>query len=374
MKVDLDKLPDDPDELKRVIGELQVQHQKALSKVEGLEEEVALLRQKLFGRKSEKPLEVDPEQGSLFDLPEADEADGEVDETESPEEEDDLVEIDSYKRRRKPGRKPLPSDLPREDIVHDIPEEEKHCACGAELTRIGEEVSERLRHIPARTVVERHVRPKYACRCCEGTEDEKPTVKIAPLPSRLLPKTIATPSLVAHILTSKFCDAVPFYRQEKQFARIGVEISRTTMCNWALKVGQAVDGLIEAEGDEVGVTERSEAEEDETGDQDDRAPVDGTVRLVGSHDARKNHHRRTGQQCDQRGDPRVRGGAEQQHRVELLPHGCEPFRQRLSRIGFQTIRDRLLDPAQRNALVERFAARSFPTEAGQDAMRALTSP
>ena len=62
-------------------------------------------------------------------------------------------------------------------------------------------------------------------------------MKIAPLPSRLLPKTIATPSLVAHILTSKFCDAVPFYRQEKQFARIGVEISRTTMCNWGHEGG-----------------------------------------------------------------------------------------------------------------------------------------
>ena len=243
MEPNFDNLPNDPDELKRVIGQLQEEHGEVVAR---LWEEIRHLRKKLFGRKSEKSLEVDSEQGALFDFPEADEPGSDPDEATADNDEDDFIEIGGHKRRRKPGRKPLPPDLPREDIVHDIPDEEKHCACGAELVRIGEEVSERLRYIPARTVVERHIRPKYACRCCEGTEDEKPTVKIAPLPSRLLPKTIATPSLVAHILTSKFCDAVPFYRQEKQFARIGVEISRTTMCNWAMKVGQAVDGLIEA--------------------------------------------------------------------------------------------------------------------------------
>lgn len=244
MKVDRDKLPNDPDELKRIIEGLQARQQEMADKVEQLQEEICRLRKELFGPKSEKRLEIDSDQGWLFDLAEADESEPEPDGSVSGTDDEDLIEV-SYKRR-KGGRKPLSADLPRVDIVHDIPDGEKHCACGEELVCIGEEVSERLRYVPAQTTVERHIRKKYACRCCEGTEDYGPTVKLAALPPRLLPKTIATPSLLAHILTSKYCDALPFYRQEKQFKRIGVEISRTTMCNWAIKVASALEGLIEA--------------------------------------------------------------------------------------------------------------------------------
>jgi hypothetical protein len=83
--------------------------------------------------------------------------------------------------RGKRGRQPIPADLPRVEVVHDLPEAEKTCACGCALTRIGEEVSEKLDSVPAKIQVLRHVRYKYACRGCEGVASEGGAVKTAPL-------------------------------------------------------------------------------------------------------------------------------------------------------------------------------------------------
>jgi len=149
-------------------------------------------------------------------------------------------EIKSY-TRNKAGRKPIADTLPRRQIIIDIPESEKQCACGAIMTRIGEEISEKLHIIPPRIYVEQIIRPKYACRSCEGTEDEdKPTVRIAPVPVSIIPKGIATPGLLSTIMISKYQDHLPFYRQELQFERIGVSISRQDMSNWQQQVYQKV--------------------------------------------------------------------------------------------------------------------------------------
>lgn len=90
----------------------------------------------------------------------------------------------------------------------------------------------------------RYVRPKYACRACEGVDDEGPTVKIAPAPKFALPKSIASASLLAHIVTAKFVDSLPFYRQEQQFKRLGIEISRTLMATWCIQVAEKLEGLL----------------------------------------------------------------------------------------------------------------------------------
>lgn len=97
--------------------------------------------------------------------------------------------------------------------------------------RIGEEVSKQLDIIPAKIQVIRNIRPKYVCKNCEGVESGGPTVAIAPMPEQLIPKCIGTPGLIAFVLIAKFVDALPFYRQEKQFLRIGVKISRATLCS-----------------------------------------------------------------------------------------------------------------------------------------------
>ena len=197
------------------------------------------MRAQLYGRKTEKiPLEHRDTTLPLFDMPEPEEL---------PVEE---VEVPAHKRKKR-GRKPLPKDLPRETVIHDIPEEEKVCACGATLERIGEEVSEKLDIIPAKIRVIRHIRPKYACKECEGSKDERPSVRIAPVEPELLPKSIATPGLIAHILTGKFVDHMPFYRQEKQFHRLGIDLSRRNMSRWAIKVAAACQPLLNLCREEV---------------------------------------------------------------------------------------------------------------------------
>jgi transposase len=114
------------------------------------------------------------------------------------------------------------------------------------MVRIGEDSCEKLEVIPASIRVRRHVRPKYACHACEGSGDEsRAAVRIAPAPVQLLPRSIASPALVAYIMVGKFCDSLPFYRQEKQFARIGVELSRQDMANWSIAVFERLRGLRE---------------------------------------------------------------------------------------------------------------------------------
>ncbi len=227
MILDTSKLPDSPEEFKEIIARIQQQYE---SEIDLLREQVAHLYNKLFGPKSEKDrYQGESPQLALFDMPEPDP---------DSEEEEEVVEVPTHTRKKK-GRKPLPANLPRVEVLHDIDQEEKICPCGADLTRIGEEVSEKLDIIPAVIQVIRHIRPKYSCKQCEGVEDAGPTVKMAPVPPQLIPKAIASGGLMAHILTAKFADALPFYRQENQFVRLGTEVHRSTMCSWTMKVAEA---------------------------------------------------------------------------------------------------------------------------------------
>jgi transposase len=223
--------------LKEIIVDLHTRFDKETGI---LLEQIRHLRAQLFGRKSEK---IRPEGGPqplpLFDMPE-------------PEvrEEGEAIEVPAH-QRRKSGRKPLPEELPRVEVMHDIAAADKVCGCGREMSRIGEEVSEQLDIIPATVRVLRHIRPKYACRSCEGAESDGPAVRIAPVPPQIIPKSIAGSGLLAHILTAKFIDHTPFYRQEKQFARLGVEVSRTSMCNWAMQAAIACRPLLNLLQEEV---------------------------------------------------------------------------------------------------------------------------
>jgi transposase len=98
--------------------------------------------------------------------------------------------------------------------------------------------------VPARLEVIRPIRPKYACKTWEGVETEGATVKIAPTPKQIIEKSIASPGILAHIITAKFVDAPPFYRQEKQFARLGYELSRSNMTNWTIQLGECIEKLL----------------------------------------------------------------------------------------------------------------------------------
>lgn len=223
-------LPDDIDSLKGIINNLTQENQQLTEdknqldhRNRFLEEELRLLKDRLFNKKSEKITEDELLQGRLFD-----EVEVNVKSETTP-----TVKVRSH-RRKKGGKRKLPESLPRIAIEHDISEEEKRCECGCIKERIGTVETERLDIVPAKVRVEKHIRYKYACKNCEGLESKDGAVITAPLPPQLIPQGTATSGLVAYIMAGKYIDGTPLYRQEKIFSRIGVDISRQTMCNWLM--------------------------------------------------------------------------------------------------------------------------------------------
>lgn len=194
-------------------------------RVSFLEEENRWLKSQLFGRSSEKrSQDIAVEQARLFN-----EAEGLATVTTGAE----SVTIAAH-MRKKSGRKKIDSQLPRIEVIHDLPQSEKVCPHdGTALERIGEETAEQLHFVPAQVKVFKHIRYKYGCPCC------RQGVKIAPVPAHILPKSKASPSLLAHIVTAKYVDATPLHRQEAQF-----DLPRATMASWMIKLGDAVVPLV----------------------------------------------------------------------------------------------------------------------------------
>lgn len=129
------------------------------------------------------------------------------------------------------GRAPLPKNLTRVRVEHHP--EEKHCGqCRGEMQPMGEEVTEELDWQPASFYVTEHVRVKYACKHCQEG------VVIAPLPPRAIEKGRPGPGLLAHVLVSKYADHQPLNRMETILARHGIELSRSTMCDWVRDAAQ----------------------------------------------------------------------------------------------------------------------------------------
>ena len=140
--------------------------------------------------------------------------------------------------RQKRGRKPLPDHLPRLEVIHDLPEAERYCDHdGNSLRRIGEVISEQLDIVPAIIRVIRHIRRQYACDCGQ-------CIKTATLPAQPIPKSLASPGLLAHVAVCKYVDALPLYRQERILQRIGVDIPRATLANWMIEAGTLIQPLI----------------------------------------------------------------------------------------------------------------------------------
>lgn len=202
-------------------------------RVQLLEQENRWLKSQLFGRSSERavpdaPVDPNAPQSWLFNEAEA------LANAAAAASARESVTIPAHERAKR-GRKPLSPSLPRVEVVHDVAEADKVCPVdGTRMLRIGEETSEQLDYVPAQVRVLRHVRPKYACPCC------RQRLAIAPVPVTLFPKSLATPSLLAHIVTAKFVDGLPLHRQEAQFARLGVGLGRATMAGWMIRLGDSL--------------------------------------------------------------------------------------------------------------------------------------
>ncbi|PSV98474.1 IS66 family transposase [Photobacterium lipolyticum] len=159
---------------------------------------------------------------------------------------DDEPEMETVTYTRKRGRKPINPDLPREIIEHDLPENEKICpCCQSELHYIDVETSEQLEIISKQVKVLRHERKKYACRHCEN-HGEGSKIITASMPRQPLPGSIATAGTLATIAVSKYADGLPLYRIEKELARVGVDIQRTTLANWMIKTAALLSPIYQA--------------------------------------------------------------------------------------------------------------------------------
>jgi len=230
-------LSDNPVELKGIIIERDETilncNETILSqqqRIDHLEEFIRLQKHRQFAARSEKA----SGQGELFD-----EAEDliEVEKTE-PEIQTDTSSTQLTKTSTvKSGRKPLPADLPRVRIEYDLPESERHCPCGCQRTLIGEETSEQLDIIPATVRVLVHVRKKYACKACEEG------INLAPLPPQPIPKSMASPGLLAYIATAKYQDGLPLYRLETIFKRMHIDLGRNTLARWVIKSSDLLQPL-----------------------------------------------------------------------------------------------------------------------------------
>jgi len=201
------------------------------------------LKQKLFGRKSEKLKPKEDNQPYLFN-----EIETYINEPEEKEiaiqesQESKTSSPNSSSPKRKPGRTLIPKDFPRNVIHLDLSPDEKICSCGCEMEKFGEDISEKVEIIPPQFTVNQYRKSKYVCKACKGNHSEvESEVKFAQSPKQFLPKAIAEVSMIAYILISKFCDALPFYRLCNIFKRYGFEISRSTLCNYAIQTYQKLN-------------------------------------------------------------------------------------------------------------------------------------
>ena len=236
-------LPDNLDTLKSLLID-QVSQREALAHTntqllaenQRIKTQVLLLQERLnialaqrYAASSEK---CSPDQIRLFDEAEVDApTDDGADESATP------ISIAEHTRQTR-GRKPLPEHLPRIEVLHELPEAERVCPHdGAVLKAISDVISEQLDIIPAQIRVLKHIRTTYACDCGR-------CIKTAPLPPQPIPKSMASPGLLAHITVSKYQDALPLYRQEQILQRIGVDIPRATLANWMIQAGCLIQPLI----------------------------------------------------------------------------------------------------------------------------------
>jgi len=213
------------EELQQQTAEQAQEIAKLSAKLKWYEEQFRLSQQKRFGASSER---THPDQLAMDIFNEAEVEAG-------PALPEPAVEMITYKRKKKVGAREAKLDgLPIETIEYCLSEAEQICPCCAgKLHGMSTEVRRELKVIPAEVKVVEHVRHVYACRRCEQEATHTPIIA-APMPAPVAAGSLASPSILAYIMNQKYVDSLPLYRQEQQFLRLGVELSRQTMANWLI--------------------------------------------------------------------------------------------------------------------------------------------
>lgn len=209
----------DVDQLHTLVYELQ-------SQVNVLKDQLSLMKHRLFGPKHEC---VDVNQIPLFDsddvqlVPVASQNDTVPKDTTRP-----------HPEKRSALR--VLRSLPVKVEIIDLPEHKQHCdCCGSSMADIGQDISRQIEYVPAQLYIKETHRKKYACRSCDLE------IRRAPKPFQPIPKSMASPALLAHLIVSKFADHLPYYRLEKRLSRLGITLSRNTMSEWLMRSAEALD-------------------------------------------------------------------------------------------------------------------------------------
>ena len=213
---------------REIVKARQAQTEKILlleAEVAWYKEQLGLAKKRLYGPSSEKtPV---GQEAMLFNEAEACASDTLPD----PE-----TETITYNRRKKVAgkREAQVADLPVEDIFYELTKEAQVCPdCSGPLHAMGHDVRREIEVIPAKVVLVKHHAAKYACRNCNRNEIKTP-ILTAPMPKSAFPNSLASPSAVAYIMSQKFVEGLPLYRQEASLQRLGFELSRQTMANWTI--------------------------------------------------------------------------------------------------------------------------------------------
>jgi transposase len=236
-----DHLPDDPAILKRMVLELIATLQETRQEREQLQQRLHLLLQRLYGPRSER---FNPNQALLFadaDQP-AETASPAKDQADAP----DLSETASTpaSKRKGHGRKRPPKDLPHEPAHYRLTEAELLCPdCGNLREEIGTQTTSQLDYRPASGFIRDHVEHKYACPCC--SKNGQPHIVAAQKPEQPLGKGSPGAGLLAYLIVSKYLDHLPLYRLERILERHGLELSRSTTCDWLAGCARKLQPLYE---------------------------------------------------------------------------------------------------------------------------------
>ena len=197
--------------------------------VEQLMEAIRLSRKKLFGSSSEKMSGNGYEQMSLL----FNEAEAYL----SVPEKNETTSVAAHTRQKRSSKleEVLPEDVPVEIVEHRINTEDLECpSCGSEMIEIGKEVRRSLVMIPAQVKIREDWYYTYACKTCK---EETPVAKTEKEPS-VIPGSYSSAEAIAHIMVQKFVMGSPLYRQEQEWNRQGVKLSRQTMSNWILRAAE----------------------------------------------------------------------------------------------------------------------------------------
>ena len=245
MNTPVESLPNELEKLKEIVLQLQSElatQQAKLNRqndyINQLIEAIQLAKHQHFGVRSEK-FNPDSDQLSLL----FNEAEVLVDHARQQAKSDQgesKTTVSGYTRKKSNGgRKPLPDHLPRIEVIHELNENECTCDyCQSELKQIGQKISEQIELIPITVRVIRHIKKTYGCPNC------KQTIKAAKLPPQPIRGSMASAGTLAHVVVNKYVNSIPLYRQELEFKRLKIPITRSSLANWMIKVGLLIQPLI----------------------------------------------------------------------------------------------------------------------------------